>query len=138
MFHKSESRLDFTTALDVVMMGTYGSLGWIKRPGAKRKRILEAQKKWECLLLKKKPPNKPLGRSTTAYFFPQVLVCNGPFILWTSSRVFATTEIAIINISASCAKRSSLFNDLQTVPEYSDWVTFLNTHCDRACKRYFQ
>src|SRR5690554_3232943 len=27
-----------TTALDVVMMGTYGSLGWIKRPGIKEKK----------------------------------------------------------------------------------------------------
>ncbi|MGB6150439.1 MAG: ATP-binding cassette domain-containing protein, partial [Pricia sp.] len=27
-----------TVALDVVMMGTYGSLGWIKRPGLKEKK----------------------------------------------------------------------------------------------------
>ena len=27
-----------TTALDVVMMGTYGSLGWIKRPGKSQKK----------------------------------------------------------------------------------------------------
>ncbi|GAL60661.1 manganese ABC transporter ATP-binding protein SitB [Algibacter lectus] len=27
-----------TTALDVVTMGTYGSLGWIKRPGQKEKK----------------------------------------------------------------------------------------------------
>ena len=35
-----------TTALDVVMMGTYGSLGWIKRPGQKQKKAaLEALEK---------------------------------------------------------------------------------------------
>lgn len=35
-----------TTALDVVMMGTYGSLGWIKRPGQKEKKIaLESMEK---------------------------------------------------------------------------------------------
>ena len=32
-----------TTAIDVVMMGTYGSLGWIKRPGQHQKKAaLEA------------------------------------------------------------------------------------------------
>ena len=35
-----------TTALDVVMMGTYGSLGWIKRPGkSEKKQALEALEK---------------------------------------------------------------------------------------------
>ena len=35
-----------TTALDVVMMGTYGRLGWIKRPGSKEKKAsLEALEK---------------------------------------------------------------------------------------------
>src|SRR5690554_4230498 len=35
-----------TTAFDVVLMGTYGGLGWIKRPGAKEKKIaLECMEK---------------------------------------------------------------------------------------------
>lgn len=35
-----------TTALDVVLMGTYGALGWIKRPGkAEKKSALEALEK---------------------------------------------------------------------------------------------
>ena len=42
-----------TTALDVVMMGTYGSLGWIKRPGQKQKKAaLEALEKVGMLSFK--------------------------------------------------------------------------------------
>ena len=42
-----------TTALDVVMMGTYGSLGWIKRPGQKQKKAaLEALEKVDMLSFK--------------------------------------------------------------------------------------
>ena len=42
-----------TTALDVVMMGTYGSLGWIKRPGQKeKKRHSRHWKKLGCSLSK--------------------------------------------------------------------------------------
>ena len=48
MFHKSESvDWDFPTdVLDVVLMGTYGKLGWIKRPGKREKELsLESLKK---------------------------------------------------------------------------------------------
>ena len=48
-----------TTALDVVMMGTYGRLGWIKRPGInERKSALEALEKVDMLDFSKNCPIK--------------------------------------------------------------------------------
>jgi len=103
-----------TTAIDVVEMGTYGKLGWIKRPGKKeRKASLEALEKVGMLAFKN------LVQDASIYFMDE------PF-----QGVDATTEIAIINILKELRKRNKtvivVHHDLQTVPEYFDWVTFLN------------
>jgi len=102
-----------TTALDVVMMGTYGSLGWIKRPGQKQKKAaLEALEKGIFLA-------RALVQNASIYFMDE------PF-----QGVDATTEKAIINILKELRKAGKtvvvVHHDLQTVPEYFDWVTFLN------------
>ncbi len=122
-----------TTALDVVMMGTYGSLGWIKRPGKNEKKAaLEALEKVGMLSFKKRQISQLSGGQQQRVFLARALVQNASIYLMDEpfQGVDATTEIAIINILKELRKAGKtvvvVHHDLQTVPEYFDWVTFLN------------
>ena len=132
-----------TTALDVVMMGTYGSLGWIKRPGsAQKKAALEAlRKSWNVTILKGRQISQLSGGQQQRIFLARALVQNASIYFMDEpfQGVDATTEIAIINILKELRKAGKtvvvVHHDLQTVPEYFDWVTFLNVkeNSNRAC-----
>lgn len=124
-----------TTALDVVMMGTYGSLGgWIKRPGQKEKKAaLEALEKVGMLSFKSRQISQLSGGQQQRIFLARALVQNASIYLMDEpfqGGVDATTEKAIINILKELRKAGKtlivVHHDLQTVPEYFDWVTFLN------------
>lgn len=122
-----------TTALDVVMMGTYGSLGWIKRPGQKEKKLaLEALDKVGMLSFKSRQISQLSGGQQQRIFLARALVQNASIYLMDEpfQGVDATTEKAIINILKELRKEGKtlivVHHDLQTVPEYFDWVTFLN------------
>ncbi len=122
-----------TTALDVVMMGTYGSLGWIKRPGQKEKKIaLEALEKVGMLPFKNRQISQLSGGQQQRIFLARALVQNASIYFMDEpfQGVDATTEKAIINILKELRKAGKtvivVHHDLQTVPEYFDWVTFLN------------
>ena len=122
-----------TTALDVVMMGTYGSLGWITRPGRKEKKTsLEALEKVGMLPFKNRQISQLSGGQQQRVFLARALVQNASIYFMDEpfQGVDATTEIAIINILKELRKAGKtvivVHHDLQTVPEYFDWVTFLN------------
>lgn len=122
-----------TTALDVVMMGTYGSLGWIKRPGQKQKKAaLEALEKVGMLPFKNRQISQLSGGQQQRIFLARALVQNASIYFMDEpfQGVDATTEKAIINILKELRKAGKtvivVHHDLQTVPEYFDWVTFLN------------
>ena len=122
-----------TTALDVVMMGTYGSLGWIKRPGQKQtKAALEALEKVDMLSFKSRQISQLSGGQQQRIFLARALVQNASIYFMDEpfQGVDASTEIAIINILKELRKAGKtvvvVHHDLQTVPEYFDWVTFLN------------
>ncbi len=122
-----------TTALDVVMMGTYGSLGWIKRTGAtQKKQALEALEKVGMLQFKNRQISQLSGGQQQRVFLARALVQNASIYFMDEpfQGVDATTEIAIINILKELRKAGKtvivVHHDLQTVPEYFDWVTFLN------------
>lgn len=122
-----------TVALDVVMMGTYGSLGWIKRPGAKeKKQALEALEKVGMLEFKNRQISQLSGGQQQRIFLARALVQQASIYLMDEpfQGVDATTEKAIINILKELRKQGKtlivVHHDLQTVPEYFDWVTFLN------------
>lgn len=122
-----------TVALDVVMMGTYGSLGWIKRPGQKEKKAaLEALEKVGMLEFKDRQISQLSGGQQQRIFLARALVQNASIYLMDEpfQGVDATTEKAIINILKELRKDGKtlivVHHDLQTVPEYFDWVTFLN------------
>lgn len=122
-----------TTALDVVMMGTYGSLGWIKRPGkAEKKLALEALEKVGMLPFQNRQISQLSGGQQQRIFLARALVQNAAIYFMDEpfQGVDATTEKAIIQILKELRKAGKtvvvVHHDLQTVPEYFDWVTFLN------------
>lgn len=122
-----------TTALDVVLMGTYGSLGWIKRPGkAEKKAALEALEKVGMLPFQSRQISQLSGGQQQRIFLARALVQNAEIYFMDEpfQGVDATTEKAIINILKLLRKAGKtvvvVHHDLQTVPEYFDWVTFLN------------
>lgn len=122
-----------TVALDVVMMGTYGSLGWIKRPGKKEKKLaLEALEKVGMLAFRDRQISQLSGGQQQRIFLARALVQNAGVYLMDEpfQGVDATTERAIIEILKELRQAGKtlvvVHHDLQTVPEYFDWVTFLN------------
>lgn len=122
-----------TTAFDVVLMGTYGSLGWIKRPGAKEKKLaLECMEKVGMLPYRNRQISQLSGGQQQRVFLARALAQNASIYFMDEpfQGVDATTEVAIINILKELRKESKtvivVHHDLQTVPEYFDWVTFLN------------
>ncbi len=122
-----------TTAFDVVLMGTYGSLGWIKRPGAKEKKIaLESMEKVGMLSYRNRQISQLSGGQQQRVFLARALAQDASIYFMDEpfQGVDATTEIAIINILKKLRKTGKtvivVHHDLQTVPEYFDWVTFLN------------
>ena len=122
-----------TTALDVVMMGTYGSLGWIKRPGKKEKKnALEALEQVDMLAFKNRQISQLSGGQQQRIFLARALVQNAAIYFMDEpfQGVDATTEKAIVRILKKLRKTGKtvivVHHDLQTVPEYFDWVTFLN------------
>jgi len=122
-----------TTALDVVTMGTYGSLGWIKRPGkTQKKQALEALEKVGMLTFQNRQISQLSGGQQQRIFLARALVQNAAIYFMDEpfQGVDATTEKAIIQILKELRKAGKtvivVHHDLQTVPEYFDWVTFLN------------
>ena len=114
-------------------MGTYGTLGWIKRPGLKEKKAaLEALEKVDMLSFKDRQISQLSGGQQQRVFLARALVQNASIYIMDEpfQGVDATTEIAIVNILKELRKQGKtlvvVHHDLQTVPEYFDWVTFLN------------
>lgn len=122
-----------TTALDVVMMGTYGQLGWIKRPGKKqREAAIQALEKVDMLAFQDRQISQLSGGQQQRVFLARALVQNASIYFMDEpfQGVDATTEKAIIEILKELRAQGKtlivVHHDLQTVPEYFDWVTFLN------------
>ena len=122
-----------TSVLDVVMMGRYGSLGWIRRPGrAERERAREALAKVGLADLASRQISQLSGGQQQRVFLARALVQDAEVFLMDEpfQGVDATTERAVVELlRALRAERKTVVavhHDLQTVPEYFDWVTLLN------------
>ena len=116
-----------TTALDVVIMGTYGKLGWIKRTGQKEKKIaLESMEKVGMLTYKNRQISQLSGGQQQRVFLARALAQDASIYFMDEpfQGVDATTEIAIINILKELRKAGKtvivVHHDLQTVPENSN------------------
>ena len=122
-----------TTALDVVMMGLYGQLGWIRRPGR-----AERQKAWQALeqvgmeRYADRQISQLSGGQQQRVFLARALVQDADLYLMDEpmAGVDATTERHIIGLLKELRNRGKtvlvVHHDLQTVPHYFDWLVLLN------------
>ncbi len=122
-----------TTVLDVVLMGRYGMLGWIKRPGKKdREMALDALDKVGMAAYADRQISQLSGGQQQRTFLARALVqdANAYFMDEPFQGVDATTERAIIQLLRELRQAGKtvvvVHHDLQTVPEFFDWVTLLN------------
>jgi manganese/zinc/iron transport system ATP- binding protein len=122
-----------TSVLDVVTMGRYGALGWIRRPGRKEHdAALEALEKVGMRDFAARQISQLSGGQQQRVFLARALVQNAQvyFMDEPFQGVDATTERAIVallqELRAAGKTVVVVHHDLQTVPEYFDWVTLLN------------
>ncbi|MBI2547780.1 ABC transporter ATP-binding protein [Candidatus Woesearchaeota archaeon] len=122
-----------TTAEDVVIMGKYGHLGWIKRPG-KQERDL-AYQSLQIVGMEayaQRQISQLSGGQQQRVFLARALIQDADLYFMDEpfAGVDATTEKAIIVILQQLRKRGKtvivVHHDLQTLKEYFDWVLLLN------------
>lgn len=125
-----------TSVLDVVMMGRYGRLGWIRRPGRQEEQLaMEALEKVGMAPFAGRQISQLSGGQQQRVFLARALVQDAQvyFMDEPFQGVDATTERAIITLlkelSAADKTVVAVHHDLQTVPEYFDYVTLLNVRC---------
>ena len=122
-----------TNALDVVMMGRYGRLGWFKRPGKNEKTLaLEALDRVGMADFADRQLNQLSGGQQQRVFLARALIQDAeiyfmdePFV-----GVDAVTEKTIIQLLKELRNQSKtvvvVHHDLQTLTDYFDWVSLLN------------
>ncbi|HUE98724.1 MAG TPA: metal ABC transporter ATP-binding protein [Anaerolineales bacterium] len=122
-----------TSVLDVVMMGRYGALGWLKRPGgSERAAALDALDKVGIKPLAERQISQLSGGQQQRVFLARALVQDAQLYFMDEpfQGVDATTERAIVTLLQELRSAGKtvvvVHHDLQTVPEYFDWVTMLN------------
>lgn len=122
-----------TTVKDVVLMGTYGRLGWIRRPGKKQAVMARAAIDRVGLSdFADRQISQLSGGQQQRVFLARALVQNAEiyFLDEPLQGVDATSEKAIIDILKELKSKGKtlivVHHDLQTVKRYFDWVTFLN------------
>lgn len=122
-----------TNALDVVMMGRYGHLGWFKRPGARERQIaMDCLDKVGMAAFAERQISQLSGGQQQRIFLARALAQDAtlyfmdePFV-----GVDAATEKAIITLLDELKRQGKtvlvVHHDLSTVKEYFDWVLLLN------------
>ena len=122
-----------TTAMDVVLMGTYGQVGWIRRPGTiHREAASRALERVGMLDFARRQISQLSGGQQQRVFLARALVQDALvyFMDEPFQGVDAVTELTIVELLRELrAAGRTVFvvhHDLGTVPEYFDWVTLLN------------
>lgn len=122
-----------TNVLDVVMMGRYGSIGWIRRPGKNEYQLAaEALEKVGMADFMRRQISQLSGGQQQRVFLARALVQDARvyFMDEPFQGVDATTEKAIVGLLKELREAGKtvlvVHHDLQTVSEYFDWVMLLN------------
>lgn len=122
-----------TTALDVVGMGLYGRLGWLRRPGrAEREAAALALEQVGMQDFADRQISQLSGGQQQRVFLARALVQQADiyFLDEPMAGVDATTERAIVDIlhrlRADGKTLVVVHHDLQTVRSYFDWMVILN------------
>jgi manganese/zinc/iron transport system ATP- binding protein len=121
------------TVRDVVLMGTYGRLGWFRRPGRTDRELAD-----RCLdqvgmrAFSKRQIRQLSGGQQQRVFLARALAEQARiyFLDEPFAGVDAATESAIVELlQAMRSEQKTVFvvhHDLQTVRDYFDWVLLLN------------
>jgi manganese/zinc/iron transport system ATP- binding protein len=122
-----------TTALDVVTMGLYGRLGWLKRPGrAEREKAVKALAQVKMQDFADRQISQLSGGQQQRVFLARALVQEADiyFLDEPMAGVDATTERAIVGILHTLREQGKtlivVHHDLQTVRTYFDYMVILN------------
>jgi len=122
-----------TNVLDVVTMGRYGALGWLRRPGrAERDAAMDALRQVGMDAYAKRQISQLSGGQQQRVFLARALVQDAQVYLMDEpfQGVDATTERAIVGLLQELRQQGrtvvAVHHDLQTVAEYFDSVTLLN------------
>ena len=122
-----------TTVLDAVLMGRYGHLGWFKRPSKKDKELaLSMIEKMGMSDYVDRQIRQLSGGQQQRVFLARALVQEADIYLMDEpfKGVDKTTEHAIISLLQEMKARGKtvivVHHDLNTVPQYFDWVTMVN------------
>ena len=122
-----------TTALDVVAMGLYGRLGWVKRPSkVDHEQALKALQQVGMEAFASRQISQLSGGQQQRVFLARSLVqeANVYFMDEPMAGVDATTERIIIDILKELRSKGKtvivVHHDLQTVAHYFDWMVLLN------------
>ncbi|MCK6476653.1 MAG: ABC transporter ATP-binding protein [Phycisphaerales bacterium] len=121
------------SALDVVLMGRYGRLGWFRRPGRKdRDAAMAALEKVGMKDLAHRQISQLSGGQQQRVFLARALVQEARLYFMDEpfAGVDAATEKAIVDLLREIRRSGgtvvAVHHDLQTVPEYFDHVLMLN------------
>lgn len=122
-----------TNALDVVMMGLYGTLGWFRRPGKKERAAARAALEQVGMAdFAERQISQLSGGQQQRVFLARALAQDADLYFMDEpfQGVDATTERAIIELLRELRERGctvvAVHHDLQTVEEYFDHVMLLN------------
>lgn len=121
------------SAIEVVMMGRYGHIGWIRRLRREDRRIAEeALAKVGMEEFAKRQISQLSGGQQQRVFLARALAQDARIYLMDEpfAGVDAATERAIIDILVELRRQDKtilvVHHDLQTVTNYFDWVIMLN------------
>jgi len=122
-----------TSVIDVVVMGLYGKLGWIRRPDKKEYDLARhALDQVGLADFAHRQISQLSGGQQQRTFLARALVQDAQIYFMDEpfAAVDAVTERSIIAIMRELRARGKtvlvVHHDLQTVEEYFDWVTLLN------------
>lgn len=122
-----------TTVLDTVMMGTYGQVGWFRRPGAQAQQVAqEALEKVGIADLGDRQISQLSGGQKQRTFMarilaqqPELFVMDEPF-----AGVDAASEAAITKVLNELKEQGKtiiiVHHDLSTVRNFCSWVALLS------------
>lgn len=122
-----------TNALDVVLMGRYGHMGWFKRPSAKDRQIaIECLRKVGMEDFAGRQISQLSGGQQQRVFLARALAQDATVYLMDEPfvGVDAATEKAIITLLNELKQQGKtvlvVHHDLNTVEEYFDWLLLVN------------